>query len=377
MPRTAATTQNLDLLRPEVVRNQMLETVDQMERIEMGSQEGFASAMSTFPLVNLDDPKEAYYTYDGVTDAMQPVGHDAEAPLMSLDLPSKESITVDSYKEAFNPKRGAETHSSNIPFSTYRRGVTKLNTKIWLTRELIAWRGDSAVDGLIGQWGNTKHPDIPSDHAKAVSNAWSQPSTATPYQDIEDLSFEIVNNGYMTSQQVTPNIWMGPTTLRDLKQTDDMKGRLPNTQFNRVTRDALQTILSEEIANIYTVMVYYPRTNANGEFLDEAGNIVDDADDAALDNILEPYDPSGDVVRRNVVIGRPGAGSAFFPWFLDRLTEDVGPGDVPGEMDVDEQNGFLTYVYKDPPTRNTYVQAEQELGFHIMRGENWGLLSGV
>jgi len=377
MPRTAATVSNADLLRPEVVRNQMVETVDQMERIEMGDQQGYASAMSTFPMVNLDDPREAYYTYDGVTDAMPPTGFDAEGELMSVDLPDKESVEIEGYKQRFNPKRGAETHSSGLPFSVYRRGVSKLNTKIWLTRELVAWRGDESIDGLIGRFGNSAHPDVDADGTvTAVSTGWDDSANATPYSDIEDAAFGIVNNGRMTGGQVQPTVFVGPTTLRDAKQTEDMEGRLPTDRYQRVTDEAIADILSDDVMDVRTVFVYYPRTNADGEFIDENDNVVDDASEAANDNILEPYDPVNDVVRRNAVIGRPGAGSAYFPWMLDRLTEDVGPGDLPGEMSVDEQNGFLTHVYKDF-SRNTYVSAEQELGFEVQRGENWAILSGV
>lgn len=377
MPQENATIRNVDLLRPEVVRNQMLETVDQMDYIELGNQQQYASAMSTFPTVNLDDPTESYYTYDSVTDAMEPVGFDAEPPLMSIDLPDQADINVEGYKEAFNPKKGVETHASGLPFSPFQRGVSKLNVKTFLTRELITWRGDGAVEGLIGPNGDDPHSDLPTDNVRPASTAWSDDVNATPSEDIEDLAFDIVTNGQLGSGDVLPNIYMGPRTLKDLKRTEDMEGKLPENRYQRVTQDAVQDILSEEIGNIFTVMVYYPRTNANGEFLDADGNIVEKAKDAAKDNILEPYDPGTDTVRRNVVLGRPGAGSAFIPWFNDRLTEDVGPGEVNGQMSVDQQNGFLTYVYKDNITRNTYVSAEQEIGFKLLRPENWGLISGV
>ena len=382
MPRNAATVSNAQLLRPDVVRNQMMETVDQMERINMGDQQGYASASAIFPTVNLDNPVESYYQYDGVTSAMSPVGFDAEPPLMSLDLPSKAEVTIESYKEAFNPKRGVETTLSSssgaVPFSVYQRGVSKLNTKIWLTRELISWRGDSAVDGLVGKWGNTPHSEVAAEgNVRTVATAWSDAANATPVADIEDLAFDITNNGTMTGNQVMPSIFMGPKTLRDAKNTDEMADALPSNQYQRVTQDAVSDIIGEYVNDIRLVMVYYPRTNANGEYLDDAGNIVDDADDAVLDNILEPYDPVNDVVRRNVILGRPGAGSAYFPWYLDRLTEDVGPGEVPGEMSVDQQNGFLTYVWKKPSSRETYVSAEQELGFEVQQGSNFGVISGV
>lgn len=377
MPQDTANIRNIDLLRPEVVRNQMLETVEQMDSIELGNQQRYASAMSVFPTVNLDDPTEAYYTYESVTDAMEPVGFDAEPPLMSVDLPEKANISVESYKEAFNPHKGAETHSSGIPFSPFQRGVSKLNVKIWLTRELITWRGDGAIDGLIGSYGNDPHADLETDKVRAASTAWSESGTASPYSDIEDLSFDIVTNGVLSSRDVKPSIFMGPRALRDMKQTDEMEGMLPDNRYQQVNQDALNDILSEDVDNIYTVMVYYPRTNEDGRFLDADNNIVEKAKDAAKDNILEPYDPVADTIRRNVVVGRPGAGSAFIPWYNDRLTEDVGPGEVNGNMSVDNQNGFLTYVYKDNPTRNTYVSAEQEIGFKLMRPENWGLITGV
>lgn len=377
MPQNNATIQNLDLLRPEVVRNQMIDSVDQMDYIELGNQNQYASAMSVFPTVNLDDPTESYYTYDSVTDAMEPVGFDAEAPLMSIDLPDQGDISVEGYKEAFNPRKGVETHASGLPFSPFQRGISKLNVKIWLTRELITWRGDGAVEGLIGPYGDTPHSDLLTDNVRPASTAWSDADLATPSEDIEDLSFDIVTNGMLSNGNVKPSIFMGPRALKDLKRTQDMEDKLPDNRYQQVNQQALNDILSEDIDNIYSVMVYYPRTNADGQFLDEAGNIVEKAKDAAKDNILEPYDPVADTIRRNVVVGRPGAGSAFIPWFNDRLTEDVGPGEVNGNMSVDGQNGFLTYVYKDNPTRNTYVSAEQEIGFELMRPENWGLITGV
>jgi hypothetical protein len=354
----------------------MVETVDQMERIEMGDGQQYASAMSEFPLINLVDPTESYYTYDGVTGRMHPTSFDAESPVGTIDLPSKEDITIQSYKEKFNPSKGVETHLSGIPFSAFARAVSKLQLKIFFTREQIAWRGDEAVDGLIGQYGASAHPDIESDHVINVATAWSDSANAAPYDDIESLAFEIVNNGYLGgNQQVLPNIYMGAETLRDLKQTDDMEGRLPSTNYQQVTTEALANLITENVNNILPVMVYAPREDADGNFIDANGNVVDDADDAAMDNILEPYDPGSGSVQRNVVIGRPGAASAFFPWFLDRLQEREG--DVPGEMSIDPNNGFFTQVWNSADPIATYFAAKQEVGFSVTRGENWGVLRGV
>jgi hypothetical protein len=189
--------------------------------------------------------------------------------------------------------------------------------------------------------------------------------------------YGVVNNGYLGggNSQVAPNVYIGPRTLRDLKQTEDMENRLPSNRYQQVSTDAVTEIVSDDVNNVLPVMVYAPREDANGDYIDESGNTVDDADDAAMDNILEPWDPSTGAVQRNVVIGRPGAGSAFFPFFLDRLLEYEG--DVPGEIAIDSDNGFFTQVWNSPDPIATYFAAKQEIGFKIQRGENWAVLRGV
>jgi len=372
-----ATLNEADLLKPEVIRNQMVETVDQMERIDMGDGSQYASALSEFPLVNLDNPTESYYTYDGVTGRMRPTEFDAESPIGTIDLPSKEDVEIEGYKEKINPNKGVETHLNGVPFSAFSRGVSMLQIKIFFTREQISWRGDESIDGLIGQYGTSAHPDLPSNNVVDVATAWSDSTNATPYTDITDVAFDVVNNGYLggSNSQVAPNVYIGPRTLRDLKQTEDMENRLPTNLYQQVSTDAVTEIVSDDVNNVLPVMVYAPREDANGNYIDESGNIVDDADDAAMDNILEPWDPSTGAVQRNVVIGRPGAGSAFFPFFLDRLLEYEG--EVPGEIAIDSDNGFFTQVWNSPDPIATYFAAKQEIGFKIQRGENWAVLRGV
>ncbi len=371
-----ATVRNADLLKPEVIRNQMVETVDQMERINMGDGRQYASALSEFPLINLDNPTEGYYTYDGVTGRMRPTAYDAESPIGTVDLPDKANVTIESYKKKLNPDKGVETHLSGLPFSAFARAVSKLQLEIFFTREQVTWRGDESVDGLIGQHGTSAHPDIPGDNVVDIATSWSDSVNATPYDDITNVAFDVVNNGYMGgNQQVLPNVYVGPRTFRDAKLTDDMENRLPDTMYGQVTDEVVNNIVSDDINNILPVMVYGPREDANGNYIDENDNIVDDADDAVMDNILEPYDPGSGTVQRNVVIGRPGAGSAYMPWFLDRLMEYQG--EVPGEMSVDPNNGFFTQVWNSPDPVATYMAAKQEIGFEVQRGENWAVLRGV
>lgn len=373
---TEATISNADLLKPEVIRNEIVETVDQMQRVEMGDGSQYASAMSEFPVVNLDDPGESYYTYDGVTGRMRPTAFDAESPVGSIDLPDRREVTIESYKKKYNPNKGTETtlnSGQGVPFSVFSRAVSLLRAKIFLTREQIAWRGDEAVDGLIGQYGTSPHPEI--EHVTQVGTGWNDATNAESYTDISDAAFDVVNNGFLGDGPVMPNLYVGPTTLRDLKQTEAMQNRLPSTRYQNVNNDALAQIVSDDVSNIIPVMVYTPREDDGGNYLDEEGNIVQDADDAATDNILEPFDPATGEIQRNAVLGRPGAGSAYFVWFLDRLLEREGS--VPGQMSVDQNNGFFSQVWSTADPIGTYMAAKQEIGFHIERGSNFAVLQGV
>ena len=110
---------------------------------------------------------------------------------------------------------------------------------------------------------------------------------------------------------VTPEVW------HDLKMNDDMKDRFSGVEVRGLTGSQVRRLVDEEIPEIRMVKVKLPRTDGDGNFLDENGNVVEDVDNAAMDNVLEPYDPGADTQRRNIVIGRPGPSSAFLPW-LDR-----------------------------------------------------------
>jgi len=364
-------------LKPEILRNEIVENVDQMERVEAGGDERFASAMSVFPLVNLDDPDEAWYTMDGVRGPMSATAYGAESPLGTLDMPSKDGVEIQSYKKKYRPDKGAETEFDDTPYSLYRRAAAVLRTEIFLTREMLTWQGDDEIDGLQGSDGKSPHDDIPSDHLITPSAAWSDSANAQPYDELTNGAFEVINNGRFVGDQALPYIYGSPSAIRDMKQTEDMEGRIQNVQIKSVGDEDVERLIDDEIAGLRKVMVYLPRTNANGEFIDESGTVVDDPDDAAHDNVLEPYDPATDSTTRNVIIGRPGAGSAFIPWFGDRLLERATNAPDPGNISVDSQNGFFTQVWNDNDPIQPNFKAAQELGFKLMRGENWAMITDV
>lgn len=376
MPATLSDAQNLT---PEVLRNEIVRKVDQMERIEAGQRDSFASALSEFPLVDLNNPTDAWYTMGGVRAPMQSSALTAESPLGTLDLPSKEDVTTDHYKKKYAPEKGVETEMDDTPFSLFARAAEVLRTELFLTREQVTWRGDASIDGLIGQYGSSPHPDLPADNSTTVATAWSDDVNSVPYDDITDMAFRVIDNGtmFLGQNREAPNLYASPSVVRDLRQNDDLEDRVSGVRVKSLGRDDVLTILGNDINQIKEVRVYMPRTNSNGEFLDSAGNIVDDIDDAARDNILEPYDPGTATVNRNVVIGAPGAGSAYIPWFSDQLAERASDAPSTSQVSMDNQNGFITQMWTSDDPIQSYFKAMQSIGFHLQREENWAVLAGV
>jgi hypothetical protein len=136
-------------------------------------------------------------------------------------------------------------------------------------------------------------------------------------------------------------------------------------------------ILDTEIGEIRRVMVFLPRKNSSGQYIDETGAVVQERENAARDNVLEPYDPNTDSVTRNVLIGRPGGNSAFIPWFSDELAEKAAQAPARSRVAVDDQRGFITQKWtQDDPLVSTF-KGMQSIGFEVSRGENWGIIQDV
>lgn len=369
-----ATVRQADLLRPEVIRNEIESTTDQMERINLG--DGYASAQNTFPLVNLDDPTEAWYTFGGSAGPMSPTSFDTESPVGTLDAPDKDNLAIQSYKEKFNPDKGAETAYGDTPYSVFARATQKIQQKIYLTREQVSWRGDSALDGLIGQFGTSPHPEIETTITDGT--AWSDSTNATPIDEIDTVNYETTANGFFgNGVPPAPTLYLSPSVLRDLKQSDQMQNVLGANDMQRVTTDAVNEIFDEEIGGIQRVMVQLPRKNSDGNYVDDDGNVVEDIDDAAHDNVLEPYDPGAGAQVRNAVIGRFGPGTAYFPWFLDRLTERMDGADLRGEVSIESNEGYFVQRWSDEDPITSWLKGAMEIGFHIRRGENIGIINDV
>ena len=181
--------------------------------------------------------------------------------------------------------------------------------------------------------------------------------------------------------QVTaePRAYVSPSAWHDIKNNEDMKDRFSGVEVRGLTGEQVRRLVDEEIPDIRMVKVKLPRQDDAGNFLDEDGNIVEDVDDAAMDNVLEPYDPDAGEQCRNIVIGRPGPSAAFLPWFGENMGEFDEP-DAPsleGGFAVDEARGFgtQTWIGNDPAV--TWLKAFQDIGFHLMLPEHWIVIRDV
>ena len=379
MSSSPASMRTAQQLRPEVIRNDMLEKLTQLDYIQMGENDGtYASAMSTFPMVNMDDPDEAVYTWDVVAGPMAPSSYDAESPLGSISAPDIERYTTHPYKKKIRPDKGMRSRFKRTPFSVSAAIVQKLNLELWLTREQVTWRGDDLIDGLIGKHGQSKHPEIPTNNDDTVSNPWSDETNAEPFKNITNAVARVVDNGVAGGNSAaTPLLYGSPGAIRDLKQTQDMEDRVKYVRIRSLDTDTIQEIIDEELGGIRRVRVQIPRKNAAGQYIDAEDNPVDTAAEAKKDNVLEPYDPETGETHRCVVIGRPGAGSAFMPWFLEDLLDFEDEIPPHGEMAIDETNGFFTQRYTSNDPVGTTVKAGQDVGFRLERPENWQVLRNI
>lgn len=374
MPRV--TYQNTDGLTPEVLRNTMVETINQMDRITVEGDGGYASALTVFPMVNMNSPEEGYYTFGGVTGGMPAAAPDAESPVGALTLPSKSSYKTHSYKRKVNPKKEVEVEldASNAPFSLFQYGASYLQSETFVRREIGTWRGDENIDGLIGPDGTTPHPDIDSEgNAYTTLTAWSDRANSDPYEDVLNISHDIKTQGLFEANENRPWMFAGPDVIRDLRLNQSLRDRLGVTRDSTLNTADVSGLMGDDIAGIREVAVQVPRTNDNGELVDDAGNVVDEAEDAAMDNILEPYDVAAGTKNRNVVIGSPGVESAFCPWFLDKLTKTADNAPMTSSVSVDGQRGFLTQLWTDDDAIATWMAAKQDFGFHVRRPQNWAV----
>lgn len=238
------------LLSPKTLRNEIVENVDQLDRIQVGDAGQYASANSVFPAVDLDAPTESYWILGGATDAMDHVPYNSESPTGALGDISEKDITTEGYKEKLAPEKeiDAKLNSNRQAISLYQWAARQLRTALFLTREKIAWQGDDVVDGMIGMDGQTAHPEIPTDHVLTPTTAFSDTTNATPYDVLTEASYLLEKGyqGFMEGDAPTAvEMYVSPSVWRDIKQNDKMADRFTGVEVRGLTGEQVRSLVDE------------------------------------------------------------------------------------------------------------------------------------
>ena len=365
----AFTLSKADTISPKTLRNEIVRDLDNQNR------QNALIATEVFPLVELSDSEETYFTMDGAEMPMPRGDLAAESSVVDMEDLDEDTIGVETFKAKISPEKGADTelNTDQEILNLFEAAADTLRLRLEIARSLVAWQGYGGIDGMIGSDGATAHPDIDASHVFTSLTSFDQTGSATPQNGFIDATFQIEDDGDMLDSAGQITAYMSPSTLRDLKKNDDLESRFSGVETQGLTEDQVANILP--VDQIQVVRTQVVRTNTNGEPIDGSDNVVSDPGNAVKDNILEPYDGSNQV--RNVVIGAPGRVSAFMPWFADRLAEHGEQAPPGGDFAVDMGNGFLTQMWTENDPLVTWFKIAQEIGFHVHRPDNWAILQDI
>lgn len=355
------TLREANLRSPEAIQNRI---VRQLQQMEGGNR---LVANEIFPLVELSDSREKHFTMDGLRTTMRQTELASESPVGDIEDLGERDVTVDTFKKKMQAEKGVDTelNSQQEILNLFNAISDALMEDVLMTRSQVAWQGtiNGEIDGIIGTDGLTAHPEIDGSHVLTPSTAYSDTANSTPLNDFIDAEHLISEDGSALEQAGDMTAYMSPSVLRDLKLNDDLSSEFDS--IAALTQDQLADTF--QIDRIRVIRTQLPRFDANGQPVDGSGNVVEDPANAARDNVLEPHD--GSSVRRNIVVTAPGQVTAFMPWFLDRLNE-MGQQAPHGDVSVDSTNGWMTQTWTDNDPLTTWFAAKQEIGFHVMRGDN-------
>lgn len=353
---------------PDTLINEIVQQIDQM------GDDNRLVTTEVFPLVELSDSVETHFTRSGKRVGMRETALSAESPTGDVEGLGERDVTVETFKKKIQPEKGVDTELNNTTeiYNLFEAAAAALREDLLITRATAAWRGTSTIDGLIGPEGQTAHPEVPSEHVVTPTTAYSDTANSSPITDMIDAEYRINENGSALGETGGVTAYVTPSLLRDLKLNDDIQSEYDNTRAltEQQLADAFQ------LDSLRTIRTKVPRTDGSGNLLDDAGNQVEEVEDATMDNVLEPYDASDGTTRRNLVIMAPGQPTAFMPFFLDRLNE-MGAEMPTGAVSVDSTNGWLTQTWTQPDPMVSWYKAAQEIGFHVMRGENIYVIQDV
>jgi len=370
----AFTLKRAGLLSPKTLRNEIVQDYDFAGR---RNRPGTATAASVFPMEELSNSTETFFRRDGIRPPMRSTSLVSESPITDIESLTEDEVSVDTYKRKISPEKGVDTelNSDEEIFRLFQEAANELREDIARTREIVAWRGDDTIDGMIGADGVSAHPGLDSSHVITPATAYDDAVNSAPQDDFQYSQFLIDDEGSALDRAGELTAYMSPSVMFDLMQNDDLEGRFSGVEVQGLTQEQVASVLPFQ--NIEQVHLKTPRTDSDGALLAADGTKANTPEEVAKDNLLEPYDPSTDSKHRNIVIGRPGRVSAFTPWFLDRLAEhaeNVPPG---GEFALDTNAGFMTQTWTTNDPVVSWLKVAFECGFHLHRPGNWVLIQDI
>jgi len=362
------TLREANLRSPEAIQNRI---VRQLQQIDGGNR---LVTSEIFPLVELSDSRETHFTMDGLRTTMRQTDLASESPVGDIGDLGERDLSVSTFKKKIQAEKGVDTelNSQREILNLFNAISDALMEDVLMTRAQVAWQGtiNGDIDGIIGTEGATAHPEIPSSHVLTPSTAYSDSANSTPLNDFIDAESLISQDGSALEQAGSITAYMSPNVVRDMKLNDDLA-----SDYDSIAALTEQQLAdSFQIDRIRPIRTQLPRFNSDGEPVDASGDVVADPANAARDNVLEPHDGNTNV--RNIVITAPGQASAFMPWFLDRLNE-MGQQAPHGDVSVDSANGWMTQTWTENDPLVTWFAAKQEIGFHIMRGDNFVVIQDI
>lgn len=367
----AFTLSKADTISPKTLRNEIVRDLDNQNR------QNALIATDVFPLVEMSDSEETFFTMDGGEMPLPRGDLAAESTVVDMDDIDEDTIDVETFKAKIAPEKGANTelNTDQEILNLFEAAADTLRLRLEMARCMAAWQGYGGIEGMIGSDGQTAHSDLATDHVITPGTAFSDTANSTPQNHFIDADYHIQNDGDALDQAGQITAYLSPSVMRDLKKNDDLEGRFTGVETQGITEDQVANILP--VDNIRVVRTQVIRTNQNGEPIDDTGSVVADPGDAEKDNILEPYDAANTTTRRNIVIGAPGQVSAFIPWFADRLAEHGEQAPPGGDFSVDMNQGFITQMWTDNDPLVTWFKVAQEVGFHLHRADNWAVIQDI
>lgn len=356
-------------LSPKRIQGMIVREIDQMDGADTYNVSNY------FPMYQMGAATEIYHRQSGKVSPMSGSSLASESKVAGLEDLDEDELNVTTLKRKLSPEKAVDNtlNSEQQILNIAEYVASNLLESLRMSRCMMAWRSWNGVDGMIGEDGLSPHPKIPTggDHILTPGTEFSQTGSSQPHDFFMRAAEAIDTDGSGFNNLGPITAVMSPGVMWDLMANDNLEDRFTNT--TQVIDDLAK--LSQVIpVQIEVVRTKVPRTNDNGEPIDANGNVVP-LPDATFDNVLEPWDGSETV--RNIVVGTYGQDAALMPWLTDRLADHLDGVPPGGDFSVDMNNGYVVQSWTTHDPVLSWRKIAQEIGFEVVRGDNFAIIQDV